>query len=57
MIQGKDQPNEGKERLTQSCTNCGKTGHFEASCKLNPKSSSYDADFAKKVKAKEEEDE
>jgi len=32
MIQGKDQPNEGKERLTQSCTNCGKTGHSISSC-------------------------
>ena len=32
MIQGKDQPNEGKERLTQSCTNCGKTGHSISNC-------------------------
>ena len=26
-IQGKDQQSEEKERLTQRCTNCGKTGH------------------------------
>jgi hypothetical protein len=32
MIQGKDQPNEGKERLTQSCTNCGKTDHSISNC-------------------------
>ena len=32
MIQGKDQPYEGKERLTQSCTNCGKTGHSVSNC-------------------------
>jgi methyl-accepting chemotaxis protein len=47
----------GKGSGSKTCNYCGKTGHFEASCKLNPKSSSYDADFAKKVKAKEEEDE
>ena len=32
MIQGKDQPNEGKERLIQNCTNCGKTGHAISNC-------------------------
>ena len=32
MIQGKDQPNEGKERLIQNCTNCGKPGHTISSC-------------------------
>jgi hypothetical protein len=31
-IQGKDQQSEEKERLTQSCTNCGKTGHTISIC-------------------------
>jgi hypothetical protein len=32
MVQGKDQPIEGKERLIPSCTNCGKTGHSISNC-------------------------
>jgi hypothetical protein len=31
-IQGKDQQSEEKEWLTQSCTNCGKTGHTISIC-------------------------
>ncbi len=32
MVQGEDQPIEGKERLIPSCTNCGKTGHSVSNC-------------------------
>ena len=31
-IQGKDQQSEEKERPTQSCTDCGKTGHTISNC-------------------------
>ena len=31
-IQGKDQQSEEKERPTQSCTDCGKTGHAISNC-------------------------